>query len=159
LVPELPIQFADFVLWEREHLEGPALERSLAYWKDLLGGTLPILELPVDHPRSMAPMSRGAAQSIVLSRPLATALKALGPQEGATLLMTLLAAFQVLMNRWTGQEDIVVGSVVAGRRKVELEKLIGFFVNTLVFRGDLTGNPTFRELLARVRESSLGALA
>ena len=158
-LPELPIQFADFVLWEREHLEGPALEKSLAYWKEQLGGTLPVVELPVDHPRSMAPMSRGAACSVTLTRPLTNALKALGQQEGATLFMTLLAAFQVLLHRWTGQEDIVVGSVVAGRRKVELERLIGFFVNTLVFRGDLTGNPTFRELLARVRETSLGALA
>ena len=158
-LPELPIQFADFVLWEREHIEGPALDKSLAYWKKQLGGQLPVVELPVDHPRSLAPMSRGAAYSVLLPRPLTNALKALGQQEGATLFMTLLAAFQVLLHRWTGQEDIVVGSVVAGRRKVELEKLIGFFVNTLVFRGDLTGNPTFRELLARVRETALGALA
>ncbi|MDO8544834.1 MAG: amino acid adenylation domain-containing protein [Opitutaceae bacterium] len=158
-VPELPIQFADYVLWERENLQGPVLEKLLAYWKKQLGGPLPVLELPVDHPRSVAPMSRGAAQAVQLSRPLTQALKSLGQQEGATLFMTLLAAFQVLLHRWTGQEDIVVGSVVAGRRKVELEKLIGFFVNTLVFRGDLAGNPAFRELLARVRETSLGALA
>jgi aspartate racemase len=158
-LPELPIQFADFVLWEREHVNDPALEKSLAYWRQQLGGTLPVLELPVDHPRSVAPMSRGAAQSLTLPKPLTNALKALGQQEGATLFMTLLSAFQVFLYRWTGQEDIVVGSVVAGRRKVELEKLIGFFVNTLVFRGDLTGNPSFRELLARIRETSLAALA
>lgn len=158
-LPELPVQFADFVLWERENLQGPAVEKPLAYWKKLLGGTLPVLELPVDHPRSIAPMSRGAAQNVQLPRPLTNALKALGQQEGATLFMTLLASFQVLLHRWTGQDDIVVGSAVAGRRKVELEKLIGFFVNTLVFRGDLTGNPSFRELLGRVRESALGALA
>src|SRR5258706_385149 len=103
------------------------------------GGTLPVLEFRVDHPRSLAPMSRGAAQAVTLPRPLTQALKALGQQEGATLFMTLLAAFQVLLNRWTGQDDIVVGSVVAGRRKVELGKLIGFFVNTLGFRGDLSG--------------------
>jgi len=158
-LPELPIQFADFVLWERDAVQGAALEKPLAYWKQQLGGTLPVVELPVDHPRSVAAMSRGAAQAVTLPKPLTNALKALGQQEGATLFMTLLAAFQVLLHRWTGQEDIVVGSVVAGRRKVELEKLIGFFVNTLVFRGDLKGNPTFRELLARVRETSLGALA
>jgi amino acid adenylation domain-containing protein len=158
-LPDLPVQFADFVFWEREQLRGPALEKSLEYWRKQLGGTLPVFELPADHPRSMAPMSRGAGQAITLSRPLTQALKAMGQQEGATLFMTLLAAFQVLLNRWTGQEDIVVGSVVAGRRKVELEKLIGFFVNTLVFRGDLAGNPTFRELLGRVRETALGVLA
>jgi amino acid adenylation domain-containing protein len=158
-LPELPIQFADFVLWEREQLQGAALEKSLAYWKKQLGGTLPVLELPVDHPRSVAPMSRGAAHAVPLPKPLTQALKALGQQEGATLFMTLLAAFQVLLYRWTGQEDIVVGSVVAGRRKVELEKLIGFFVNTLVFRNNLADGPTFRELLGRVRETSLGALA
>lgn len=158
-LPELPIQFADFVLWEREQVSGATLEKSLAYWKKQLGGTLPVLELPVDHPRTVAPMSRGAAQTVMLPRPLTNALKALGQQEGATLFMTLLAAFQVMLHRWTGQEDIVVGSVVAGRRKVELEKLIGFFVNTLVFRGDLTGSPSFRELLGRVRETSLAALA
>lgn len=158
-LPELPIQFADFVLWERDAVQSAALEKPLAYWKQQLRGPLPVLELPVDHPRSVAPMSRGAAQAVTLPKPLTNALKALGQQEGATLFMTLLAAFQVLLHRWTGQEDIVVGSVVAGRRKVELEKLIGFFVNTLVFRGDLKGNPTFRELLTRVRETSLGALA
>ena len=158
-LPDLPIQFADFVMWEREAMQGPALEKSISYWKGQLGGTLPVLDLPVDHPRSVAPMSRGAAMAVTLPKPLTQALKALGQQEGATLFMTLLAAFQVLLNRWTGQEDIVVGSVVAGRRKVELEKLIGFFVNTLVFRQNLHGSPSFRELLARVRETSLGALA
>ncbi len=158
-LPELPIQYADYVAWEREQAQDAHLEKSLAYWKQQLAGPLPVLELPVDHPRAIAPMSRGAAQNVMLARPLTAALKALGQQEGATLFMTLLAAFQVLLHRWTRQEDIVVGSVVAGRRKVELERLIGFFVNTLVFRGDLSGSPTFRELLGRVREMSLGALA
>ena len=158
-LPELPIQYADYVFWERETMQGPTLERLLAYWRKQLHGPLPVLELPVDHPRSIAPMSRGAAQAVQLSRALTQALKALGQHEGATLFMTLLAAFQVLLHRWTGQEDIVVGSVVAGRRKVELEKLIGFFVNTLVFRGDLTGEPTFRQLLVRTREMAVGGLA
>jgi amino acid adenylation domain-containing protein len=158
-LPELPIQYADYVFWERETLQGANLDRLLAFWRKELQGPLPVLELPVDHPRSVAPMSRGAAQTVQLSRPLSQALKALGHQEGATLFMTLLASFQVLLHRWSGQEDIVVGSVVAGRRKVELEKLIGFFVNTLVFRGDLTGDPTFRELLVRTRERAVAALA
>ncbi|HVS52164.1 MAG TPA: amino acid adenylation domain-containing protein [Opitutaceae bacterium] len=156
---ELPVQYADYVFWERETLQGAAIERPMAYWKQQLQGPLPVLDLPVDRPRLAAPMSRGASHTVQLSRPLANALKALGQQEGATLFMTLLAAFQVLLYRWTGQDDIVVGSVVAGRRKVELERLIGFFVNTLVFRGDLRGNPRFRELLGRVREMSLEALA
>jgi NRPS condensation-like uncharacterized protein len=158
-LPELPIQFADFIQWERDTIDGASLEKSLVYWKEQLGRPLPSVNFPVDHPRTVAPMSRGAAQTMMLSRPLTQALKALGQQEGATLFMTLLAAFQVLLHRWTGQEDIVVGSVVAGRRKVELEKLIGFFVNTLVFRGDLRGNPTFRELLGQIRETCLAALA
>lgn len=158
-LPELPLQYGDYAAWEREELDGAALEKSLAYWRQQLRGPLPVLELPVDFPRTVAPMSRGASQVVMLPRPLTQALKSLGQQEGATLFMTLLAAFQVLLHRWTGQEDIVVGSAVAGRRKVELERLIGFFVNTLVFRGDLVGNPTFRELLARVREMSLAALA
>ncbi len=158
-LPELPVQYADYVFWEREMMQGALLERLLAYWRHQLRGPLPVLELPADRPRSVAPMSRGAAQSIQIPRPLAQALKALGQQEGATLFMTLLAAFQTMLHRWTGQEDIVVGSVVAGRRKVELEKLVGFFVNTLVFRGDLTGDPTFRQLLVRTRETAVGALA
>jgi aspartate racemase len=158
-LPELPIQYADYVLWERDTMRDAAIEKPLAYWREQLGGTLPVLELPFDRPRLAAAMSRGASQTVQLAKPLMQALKSLGQQEGATLFMTLLAAFQVLLHRWTGQEDIVVGSVVAGRRKVELERLIGFFVNTLVFRGDLTGNPTFRELLGRVREMSLRALA
>ncbi|HVU32193.1 MAG TPA: amino acid adenylation domain-containing protein [Opitutaceae bacterium] len=157
--PELPIQYADYVFWEREAMQGPAVEKPLDFWRRQLKSPLPVLELPVDHPRSVAPMSRGAARTIQLPRPLTQALKALGQQEGATLFMTLLATFQTLLYRWTGQEDIVVGSVVAGRRKVELEKLIGFFVNTLVFRGDLGGSPTFRELLGRTRDTAVAALA
>mgnify|MGYP001602628699 CR=1 FL=1 len=156
---ELPVQYADYALWERKQLGRAALEQQLAYWKKQLGGRLPALELPTDHPRLAAPMAHGAARSLQLSAPLTQSLKTLSQQEGATLFMTLLAAFQVLLHRYTGHEDIVVGSVVAGRRQSELEKLIGFFVNTLVFRGDLSGNPTFRELLGRMREVVLGALA
>jgi amino acid adenylation domain-containing protein len=158
-LPELPIQFADFALWERANGREAQFEKSLAYWKKQLGGTLPMLELPFDHPRSALPTSRGGMQTVELARPLGEALKTLGQQEGATLYMTLLAAFKVLLHRWTGQDDIVVGSVVAGRRKVELEKLIGFFVNTIVLRSDLAGNPTFRKLLGRVRDGAVAAMA
>jgi len=158
-LPELPIQYADYAIWERERLEGRALEKQLAYWKNQLSGNLPVLQLPADHSRASRPLSRGAAEILQLSPMLTQKLKALALQEGATLFMTLLAAFQVLLYRYTGQEDVVVGSAVAGRRQMELEKLIGFFVNTLVLRGDLTGNPTFRELLGRGREMVLGALA
>ncbi|MEY4941375.1 MAG: hypothetical protein RIQ93_3110, partial [Verrucomicrobiota bacterium] len=158
-VPELPVQFGDYVLWEREQMQGAALERPLAYWKKQLGGKLPPLELPCDYSRAAARMSHGATQHLLLPRALTQAIKALGQQEGATLFMTLLASFQVLLYRWTGQEDVVVGSVVAGRRKVELEPLIGLFVNTLVFRSDLSGEPSFRQFLVGVREMSLAALA
>jgi amino acid adenylation domain-containing protein len=158
-LPELPIQYADYVFWEREMMQGPTLEGLLSYWRKQLGGPLPVLELPIDRPRRMGGKAQGAGQTIQLSRSLTQALKTVGQQEGATLFMTLLTAFQILLHRWTGQEDIVVGSVVAGRRKVELEKLIGFFVNTLVFRGDLSGDPTFRELLVRTRSAAVSALA
>ncbi len=158
-LPELPLQFADYALWEREHLKGPALEGPLAYWKKQLADPLPVLELPVDRPRGAGVSTAGGVHTVQLSPELTQALKGLAQQEGATLFMALLAAFQVLLHRWTGQEDIVVGSVVAGRRRVELERLIGFFVNTVVIRADLGGEPGFRQLLARVRETALGAMA
>lgn len=155
---DLPVQFGDFALWERQQLHGPSFDEALSFWKQQLGGALPALELPVDHPRSSAAVARGALRSFTLSPPLTEAVMALGQQEGATLFMTLLAAFNVLLYRWTGADDIVVGSVVAGRRKVELEKLIGFFVNTIVLRTNLKGDPTFRTLLRRVRDFSFAAI-
>ncbi|MES2695947.1 MAG: amino acid adenylation domain-containing protein, partial [Verrucomicrobiota bacterium] len=158
-LPELSIQFADYALWEREQMQGPALESSLAFWKKQLGTGLPVLDLPTDRPHPATPTSRGALETLTLSPALSSALKTLSQKENSTLFMTLLAAFDVLLYRWTGQEDIVVGSVVAGRRKTEIEKLIGFFVNTVVLRGDLSGSPTFREVLIRVRDSSLAAFA
>ncbi|PTX92718.1 non-ribosomal peptide synthetase [Opitutus sp. ER46] len=158
-LPELPIQFADYVAWERETLQGPMLERLLGFWREQLRGPLPVLELPFDHPRATAAAARGAALTLDIPGPVAKALKALAQREGATLFMTLLAAFQTLLHRWTSQDDIVIGSVVAGRRKVELEKLIGFFVNTLVFRGDLAGDPTFRSFLKATRDRALAVLA
>jgi hypothetical protein len=156
-LPELPIQFADFAVWERHWLQGEALSRQLAYWKQRLGGNLPTLELPTDRPRTEVQTHHGATHSFVLPTELAEALKALCRREGVTLYMLLLAAYQTLLYRYTGQEDILVGSPIANRNRAETEGLIGCFINTLALRADLSGNPRFRELLGRVREEVLGA--
>jgi amino acid adenylation domain-containing protein len=158
-LPELPIQYADFALWQREWLQREVLESQLGYWKQQLGGELPVLELPTDRPRPPVQTYRGARQSFELSQELTDALKGLSRREGVTLFMTLLAAFKVLLYRYTGQEDVIVGSPIANRNWAEVEGLIGFFVNTLVLRSDLGGTPSFRELLGRVREVALGAYA
>ena len=158
-LPELPIQYADFAVWQRQWLQGEVLEAQLSYWRQQLGGSPPVLELPTDRPRPAVQTYRGARQSFRLPKPLSDALKALSQREGVTLFMTLLAAFQILLHRHTDEEDLLVGSPIAGRNQVEVEGLIGFFVNTLVLRTDLSGNPTFRELLGRVREVALGAYA
>jgi amino acid adenylation domain-containing protein len=159
---ELPIQYADFARWQREWLKGDALERQLAYWKERLGGHLSRLELPTKREQAVEHASAQhlcANHSFVLSGPLSDALRSLSQREGATMFMTLLAAFKSLLSLYTGQDDIVVGSPVANRNRTEIEKLIGFFVNVLVLRTNLSGNPTFRELLAREREIVLGAYA
>jgi len=156
-LPELPIHYADFAQWQREWLHGDVLEAQLSYWKQQLGNGLPVMELPNDRPRPAVQTYRGAKHPMTLSLSLTEALKALGRQERVTLFMILLAAFQTLLHRYSGQDDIVVGSPIAGRNKIETEGLIGFFVNTLVLRTDLSGEPTFRELLGRVREVALGA--
>jgi aspartate racemase len=158
-LPELPIQYADFAEWQRKWLEGEMLESQISYWKEQLGGKLPIVELPTDHPRPAFQTYRGKKKTRVLPKTLHEALKALSHREGVTLFMTLLAAFQTLLHSYTGQDDIIVGSATANRNRLEIEGLIGFFVNTLVLRTDLSGNPTFRDLLKRVREVALGAYA
>ncbi|MBA3246893.1 MAG: hypothetical protein H0T63_02280 [Pyrinomonadaceae bacterium] len=158
-LPALPIQYADYAVWQREWLQGEVLEKHLSYWREHLVGAPAVLELPVDRPRPAAQGFRGACQSIALSQSLTQALKSLSLREGVTLFMTLLAAFQTLLLRYTGQKDIVVGTDVAGRTQAETEKLIGLFVNHLVLRTDLSGDPSFRELLRRVREVALGAYA
>ncbi|WP_437667767.1 amino acid adenylation domain-containing protein [Sorangium sp. So ce1182] len=158
-LPELPIQYADYAVWQRAWLSGEVLEAQLAYWKKQLSGAPSALELPTDRPRPAVRTSRGAALPVTLPRELSTALAALSRREGVTLFMTLLAAFQVLLHRYTGQDDIVVGSPIAGRTQPQTEELIGFFVNTLVLRTDLSRQPTVRELLGRVREVTLGAYA
>ncbi len=157
-LPELPIQYADYAAWQRDWLRGEALEKQLSYWRQQLSGELPILELPVDRPRPAVQTFRGGErQFVILPKSLSEALEALSRQEGGTLFMTMLAAFKTLLSRYTNQEDIIVGSPIANRNRAEIEGLIGFFVNTLVLRTELSGDPTFRELLGRVRETTLGA--
>ncbi|MBI4241077.1 MAG: amino acid adenylation domain-containing protein [Candidatus Rokubacteria bacterium] len=158
-LPELEIQYADFAGWQREWLRGDVLEAQLAYWAGRLAGAPPVLELPTDRPRPAVQSLRGARRSVTISSELAEALAGLARREGVTLFMLLLAAFKVLLYRYTGQEDIVVGSPVAARSRVELEGLIGFFVNMLPLRTDLSGHLSFRELLGGVREVALGAYA
>ncbi|HET7392570.1 MAG TPA: condensation domain-containing protein, partial [Candidatus Binatia bacterium] len=155
---ELPVQYADFAVWQREYLQGHVLEAQLAYWKKQLS-SLPNVNLPTDRLRPPQQSFRGARLSITLQEALTAAINNLSNECGVTPFMTLLAAFQVLLYRYSGQEEIVVGSPIANRRRSELEPLIGFFVNTLVLRTDLSGNPTFEELLVRIREVCLGAYA
>ncbi|NJR61408.1 MAG: amino acid adenylation domain-containing protein [Cyanobacteria bacterium CRU_2_1] len=152
----LPIQYADFACWQRNGLQGEVLENQLAYWRSQLR-EISVLDLPTDRPRPAIQTYRGATYPIHYSSALTQALEALSQQEGVSLFMTLLAAFQTLLYRYTGQEDIAIGSPVANRHRSELEGLIGFFVNSLVLRTDLSGNPTVRELLGRVREVALEA--
>jgi amino acid adenylation domain-containing protein/thioester reductase-like protein len=158
-LPDLPIQYADFAVWQRNWLQGEVLESQLNYWKQQLGDAPAALELPTDRPRPSIQSDRGAIQSLILSQSLTQALKSLSQQQGATLFMTLLAAFKVLLYRYTGQQDIAIGTPIANRNRTETEGLIGFFVNTLVLRTNLQSNPSFRELLGRVREVTLGAYA
>src|SRR5688500_18730485 len=158
-LPELAVQYADYAVWQREQLTGEALDRQLSYWRERLAGAPELLELPTDHPRPAMRTYRGATVPVELSLELLERLQALGRSEGATLYMTLLGAFQVLLSKYSGSEDIVVGSPIAGRTRKELEELIGLFVNTLVLRTDLSGDPSFREVLRRAREVTLGAYA
>ena len=155
----LPVQYADYAAWQRSWLGGETLERSLDYWRARLSGAPPVLELPTDRPRPSVQTYRGASQTHLLPRELVEKLVRLSQVEGATLFMTLLAAFQVLLARYSRQDDIVVGSPIANRTQTEVEPLIGFFVNTLALRCDLSGNPTFVELLQRVKDVALGAYA
>ncbi len=155
----LPIQYVDFAYWQQHWLQGDILEEQLSYWRQQMAGAPPVLELPTDRPRPAVQRFRGAKQSFVLSADTSQALKSLSRQEGVTLFMMLLAGFQILLHRYTDQPDIVTGSPIAGRNRGETEELIGFFVNTLVLRTDLSGNPTFSELVERVREVCLGAYA
>ncbi|MBD2002953.1 MULTISPECIES: non-ribosomal peptide synthetase [Cyanophyceae] len=158
-LPKLPIQYVDFYYWQRQLLQGEILASGLNYWTQQLAGNLPVLNLPTDRPRPAIQTFKGARQKFILPKALTEAIKLLSQKENVTLFMALLAAFKTLVHRYTGQEDIIIGSPIANRNRVEFEQLIGFFVNTLVLRTDLAGNPSFRELLRRVREVALGAYA
>ena len=156
---ELPVQYADFARLQRNWLAGDVLDKHLDYWRRQLAGPLPILELPADRPRPEVQSFRGATLTAHLPASLSESLNAICRREGVTLFMLLLAAFKVLLHRYTGQDDVVIGAPIANRNRVEIEGLIGFFVNTLVLRTDLSGDPDFRELLARVRKVTLEAYA
>lgn len=156
-LPELPVQYADYAIWQQESLKSDMIERQLAYWKKKLGGRLPLLELPTDRPRSATSSFEGANESVVIPEKTVSVLSALGHREEVTLFMTLVAAFTVLLHRYTSQEDIIVGSPILNRDQEAIKDLIGFFVNSLLVRTDLSGGPTFLELLRRVREATLEA--
>ncbi|MFN2576061.1 MAG: amino acid adenylation domain-containing protein [Pyrinomonadaceae bacterium] len=154
---DLPVQYADYALWQREWLHAEVIERQLSYWKTQLGGELPVLDLPTDRPRPPVQTHAGKRDALTLSAELTDALKALSQRAGATLFMTLLAAFNVLLHRLSGQEDIIVGSPIANRPCAETENLIGFFLNNLALRTNVSGDLNFLELLARVRQTALDA--
>jgi amino acid adenylation domain-containing protein len=158
-LPEPPIQYGDFSVWQKEWLRGDTLEKHLAYWRKQLDGAPPVLELPTNRPRPASQTFRGGLEWITLPPALSEKLEALSQRGGFTPFMILLAAFQTLLLRYTGQEDIVVGSPVAGRTRASLEKVIGLFVNMLVLRTKLDGNPSFVELLRRTQTTVLEALA
>ncbi len=153
----LPVQYVDYAVWQRAQVKGTELERQLSHWRKELAGAPRILEIFGERARPSVQSNRGATRKLTLSRELSEAARGLSRKEGVTLFMLLLAAFKVLLSRYSGQEDVVVGSPIAGRNRTEIEGLIGFFANTLVLRTDLSGNLTFRQLLKRVRETALRA--
>ncbi len=156
---EPPIQYGDYAVWQRQHLSGETLDAHLDWWKQQLAGAPAALELPTDRPRPPVETFRGAKQTVVLSPGLLDDLRNLSRAEGTTLFMTLLTAFSVLLSRYSGQEEVVIGSPIAGRNRAETEKAVGLFLNTVVLRVNLAGNPPLRELLGKVRETALGAYA
>ncbi|HYW19652.1 MAG TPA: amino acid adenylation domain-containing protein [Nodularia sp. (in: cyanobacteria)] len=156
-LPELAIQYGDFAVWQRQWLQGEELQKQLNYWKQQLGSDLPPLQLPIDKPRPQQSSQQGKKIDFSLPLDLSKQLQQLSQQEGVTLFMTLLAAFKALLYCYSGQTDLRVGSPIANRDRTEIEKLIGLFINTLILRTDLSGHPSFRELLGRVREVTLGA--
>src|SRR5580692_10002708 len=150
----LPVQYSDYAIWQRRYLEGAVMEEKLDYWKEKLRG-LEVLDMPTDYSRPRVQSMRGDVKGFSIGRELSEGMRRMSREEGVTVFMTLLSGLKVLLYRYSGQEDISVGSPIAGRQHQEVEGLIGFFVNTLVLRSDLGGNPSFRELLHRVRETTL----
>jgi hypothetical protein len=157
-LPPMTIQYSDFAIWQREWLKGERLERQLQFWRGQLQG-MSVLQVPTDYTRPDVPSNRGDREHFVLSADLSQRLRVLSQKHGATMFMTLLAAFQWLMARYSGREDIAVGTFIANRNRVETEGLIGFFVNQLVLRTNVSGNPDFSELLIRTRHTVLSAYA
>jgi amino acid adenylation domain-containing protein len=158
-LPELPVQYADFAAWQRRRLGEREMAEHLARWRERLAPPLPVLDLPTDRPRPAVQTFRGASEILVVPPDLANRVRGLGADQGATPFMVLLAAFVSLLSRWSGQEDLIVGSPIAGRDRRELEPLIGIFLNMLPLRVDLAGEPAFRDLLGRIRETALAAYA
>jgi len=158
-LPELPVQYPEYAVWQRNELRGERLEARLRWWRETLAGAPQVLDLPGDRPRPPIFSQRGAQRAIALPAGLNTALRTLSRREGSTLFMTLLAGLYLVLGRWSSAEDLLVAAPVAGRTRPELEAMIGFFVNDLPLRGDLTGDPPFRDLLGRVRTAALGAFA
>ncbi|HEV3049304.1 MAG TPA: amino acid adenylation domain-containing protein, partial [Longimicrobium sp.] len=158
-LPPLAVQYADFAVWQRGWLQGEVLRRQLDWWRERLAGAPPALELPTDRPRPAVASPRGGSHVFRIPAETTRGLRALARREGATLYMVTHAALDLLLSRWSGQEDLVVGSPIAGRTQMGTEGLIGFFVNTLALRIDLSGDPAFHELVHRVRETALGAYA
>jgi amino acid adenylation domain-containing protein len=158
-LPELPVQYADYAAWQREWLRGPVLDAQLGYWRQKLAGAPPLLQLPMDRPRPEVQGHRGASEALDLAGEDAARVAELARREGATLFMVLLAAFNLVLSRWSGEDEVVVGTPIAGRTRPELEGLIGLFLNSLALRTDLSGQPSFAEVLRRVRETTLEAYA
>src|SRR5579863_1563069 len=158
-LPELPVQYPDFALWQREWAQGDTMAEQLAYWRKHLAHATAHVTLPVDHPRPAVPTYKGSMHPFALSQSLTDALKTLSKREGVTLYMLLVTVFQILLCRYSGQDDILIGTAISDRKRQEVQHLMGFFLNTLVLRTNLSGNPTVREMLQRVREVVLEAHA
>src|SRR5690349_10285346 len=156
-LPELPVQYADYAVWQRQLLRGERLEAQLEYWRGQLEGAPPVLALPTDRPRPAVQTFRGGGRSFTLPSEVAAGVRTLSLHRQATTFMTALSAFQVLLSRWAGQPDVSLGTPIAGRGRSEVEGLIGFFLNTLVLRARIDEDETFSGLLRRVREMTLGA--
>ena len=158
-LPELSLQYADYAVWQRDWLQGEVLDEHVHYWREQLAGAPPVLQLPMDRPRPAIQRFEGSSVSLLVDAEIVSELRELSQREGASLFMVLLAAFQVLLHRYTQEDDLVVGTPIANRNRAEIEELIGFFINTLALRTDMSGEPSFRELVQRVREVALGAYA
>ncbi|HEV3051653.1 MAG TPA: amino acid adenylation domain-containing protein, partial [Longimicrobium sp.] len=158
-LPEPALQYADYAVWQRERLSGATLERQVEFWRRALDGAPALLELPTDRPRPPVESHRGASERLVVPSELTAEVNALARREGATLFMVLLSALDVVLSRWSGQQDVVVGTPIAGRTRAETDRMVGLFLNSLALRTDLSGDPSFRELLGRVRETTLAAYA